>query len=178
MSATSIHRPHISVGAHPSVEKIARHATYAATIAGVYLSTGFLYYYAAKEKLTGSGAGTMPAGLKKEFSGSFFASVPGDNASWIMLGILEAVVVILLAVSLARGEFLTTHAKPFLLAGIGTSMFTCAVMALANNMVGDHATALEVTTYFGISALILFLIRQMPPYRSLDWLAGKADTDK
>jgi hypothetical protein len=175
MSVTSVHRPHISVGTHPTVGQVARHATYATTLAGVYTSVGFLFYYAAKEKLLGAGAGTMPAPLRKEFTGSFFASVPGDNASWILLGIIEAAVVVLLALSLLRGEFLATREKPFLLAGIGTSMLALAVMALANNMVGDHATALEVSTYFGVSTLILFLIRQMPPYRSMDWLAGKSE---
>jgi len=47
-----------------------------------------------------------PPDCKKLFAGSFFASVPGDNAAWVLLGLLEASVVVLLAVSLLRGEFL------------------------------------------------------------------------
>lgn len=47
---------------------------------------------------------TMPAGLQKAFHGSFFASLPGDNAAWVLLGLVEALVVVLLAVSLLRGS--------------------------------------------------------------------------
>ena len=171
MSVTSIHRPHLTIGARPAAGQIARTVTYATTLAGVYLTVGFMFYYAAKEKLIDN-SGTMPAGLRKEFAGSFFASVPGDNASWILLGILEAVVVVLLAVSLARGEFLAVRTKPFLFAGVGTSILAYGVMALANDMVGDHATALQVATYLGITGVVMFLLRQMPPYRSMGWLAG------
>ena len=64
---------------------------------------GFLFYYAAKEKLF-TDSGTMPAPLQKLFAGSFFASVPGDNAAWVLLGLLEAAVVVLLGGELGAGR--------------------------------------------------------------------------
>lgn len=174
MSVISLRRPHINLASRARWSELAKLVTYATTVVGIYLSVGFLYYYAAKEKLIGD-SGTMPAGLRKEFAGSLFASVPGDNASWALLGALEAAVVILLGLSLVRGEFLTSHRKPLLLAGLGVSMLTLGVMGVANNMIGNIATAMEVFTYFGLTAVLMLLVRQMPPYRSPGWLSGAAE---
>ena len=70
MSALTPRHPHVRTQAL-DLAHAKRYWTYATTLAGVYLSVGFLFYYAAKEKLLGSGAGTMPAPLHKEFAGSF-----------------------------------------------------------------------------------------------------------
>ena len=81
---------------HPTLAETTKTVTYGATLTGIYLSVGFLFYYASYEKLI-TDSGTMPAALQKLFAGSFFASVPGDNAAWVLLGLLEAMVVVLLA---------------------------------------------------------------------------------
>lgn len=60
----------------------------------------------------------MPVGLQKAFAGSFFASVPGDSAAWVLLGLVELSAVVLVSVSLVRGEFLPQRRKPILLAGL------------------------------------------------------------
>lgn len=174
MSATSLHRPHVTSIARPTVHQLATWFTYAVTLAGIYLSVGFLYYYAAKEKLIDN-SGTMPTGLKHSFAGSVFASFPGDNASWVLLGAVEAIVVILLAISLVRGEFLTNRRKPFLLAGLGTAILALGLMGLANNMIGNISTTAEEFTYAGMTAVFILLVRQMPPYRKVGWLSGTVD---
>jgi hypothetical protein len=168
-------------GAHTSLEsrspllgQIARAATYTTTLAGIYLSVGFLFYFAAKEKLF-TDNGTMPAPLAKLFTGSFFASVPGDNAAWLLLGLLEASVVVLLAVSLLSGEFLPQRRKPILLAGLGVSLLAFGVMGVANDMIANNATVIELFTYFGLTVVVMFLVRQMSPYRPMSWLAGGAE---
>lgn len=173
MSATTIEgRPHTAT--RPALAEITKFVTYGATLAGVYLSVGFLFYYAAHEKLF-TDSGTMPAPLQKLFAGSFFASVPGDNAAWLLLGLLEASVVVLLAVSLLRGEFLPQRRKPVLLAGLGVSLLAFGVMGLANDMIGNNATVIELFTYFGVTVAVMFLVRQMSPYRPMSWLAGGAE---
>jgi hypothetical protein len=170
MSVTSsLHRPQIHTIARPTVASVTKLVTYSATLAGVYLSVGFLFYYAAKDKLT---AGAMPAGLQKVFAGSLFASVPGDNAAWILLGLIEASIVVILAISLARGEFLPTHRKPILLSGLSVAMFATGLMGFANDMTGNDAGAAELFTYFGLIAVVLLLVRQLAPYRPLGWLSG------
>ena len=169
MSTTSLHRPDTSTLARPTIAGATKLVTYAATLASVYLSVGFLFYFAAKEKLT---AGVMPAGLKTEFAGSLFASIPGDNAAWILLGLIEASIVVLLAVSLVRGEFLATRRKPFLLTGLSVAMFATGLMGFTNDMVGSTSGAAELFTYFGLIAVVSMVVRQMAPYRPMGWLSG------
>jgi hypothetical protein len=159
------------------MSEITKFVTYGAALGGIYLSVGFLFYFAMKEKLFTDG-GTMPAPLQKLFAGSFFASVPGDNAAWVLLGLLEALVVVLLAVSLLRGEFLPQRRKPILLAGLSVSLLAFGVMGLANDMIGNNATVIELFTYFGVTIVAMFLIRQMSPYRPMSWLAGQNPSDK
>jgi hypothetical protein len=173
MSATSIKtRPQAAT--RPALADITKLATYGTTLAGIYLSVGFLFYYAAHEKLI-TNSGTMPAPLQKLFAGSFFASVPGDNAAWVLLGLLEASIVVLLIVSLARGEFLPQRRKPVLLSGLSVALLAFGVMGLANDMIGNNATVIELFTYFGVTAVVMMLVRQMSPYRPMSWLAGGED---
>jgi hypothetical protein len=169
-------KAHSRAGIHLGVGDITKVATYAATLAGIYLSVGFLFYYAAYEKLI-TNSGTMPAALVGLFKGSFFASVPGDNAAWFLLGLLEASIVVLLALSLLSGEFLPQRRKPILLAGLGVSLLAFGVMGLANNMIGNTPTVIELFTYFGVTIVVMVLVRQMSPYRPMSWLAGGADEE-
>jgi hypothetical protein len=165
------HKRELSV---PALADVTKWVTYSASLAGIYLSVGFLFYFAMKEKLF-TDSGTMPAPLAKAFDGSFFASVPGNNASWFLLGLLEASIVVLLAISLLRGEFLPQRRKPVLLAGMSVSLFAFGFMAIAENMIGGTSTVIELFTYFGVTIAAMFLIRQMPPYRPMSWLAGGVD---
>jgi len=112
----------------PALSEITKVVTYSAALAGIYLSVGFLFYFAMKEKLF-TDSGTMPAPLQKLFAGSFFASVPGDNAAWVLLGLLEAAVVVLLLVSLLRGGNNATVIELFTYFGV-----TIAAMFLIRQM--------------------------------------------
>jgi hypothetical protein len=163
-------------GLHLGVADITKVTTYAASLTGIYLSVGFLFYYASYEKLI-TDNGSMPAALQKLFAGSFFASVPGNNAAWFLLGLLEASIVALLALSLLRGEFLPQRRKPILLAGLSVALLAFGVMGLANNMIGNTPTVIELFTYFGVTIIAMVLVRQMSPYRPMSWLAGGADED-
>jgi hypothetical protein len=70
---------------------------------------------------------------------------------------------------------LTTHRKPWLMGGLGVSTLALGVMGLANDMVGDNATSAEAFTYLGLTAVLLVLVRQLPPHRSIDWLSGTGE---
>ena len=156
----------------PALAELTKFTTYGATLAGIYLSVGFLFYYAAHEKLITDG-GTMPAGLATTFHGSVFASVPGDNPAWVLLGLIEGSVVVLLAVSLLRGEFLPQRRKPILLTGLSVSILAYGVMIIANSMIANNPTVIELFTYLGVTAIVMVVIRQMSPYRPMSWLAGE-----
>jgi hypothetical protein len=42
-------------------------------------------------------------------------------------------------------------------------------------MIGNTPTVIELFTYFGVTAIVMFFVRQMSPYRPLGYLAGTAD---
>ncbi len=139
--------------------------------AGIYFTFGLLFYYSAKEKLFDS-SGTMPAGLAKGFQSTFVASFPGTNTSWVLVGVLEAVVFLAIAASVLTGEFLPTRRKPILLSGLGMAMFTFAMIAWGENITAQFATVSELFQYLIGTAVVIVLILLMPPYRKAHWLSG------
>jgi hypothetical protein len=160
--------------ARPIVAQITRLATYSTILAGIYLAVGSVFYYSSRSKLI-TDSGNMPAGLVKAFHGSFFASVPGDNAAWVLLGLVEAAIFLLLAISVLSGEFLPQRRKPILLAGLGLSILAYGFMVVGNAMTGNTALELTLFTYIGVTVAAMFVVRQLAPYRPMSWLAGEAD---
>ena len=76
-------------------------AAYWATLLGVYLMVGGLMFYSGKEKLFDDD-GHPPAGVVQQFQGTFISHFPGTHAAWIILGVLEFGVFVLLVASLIR----------------------------------------------------------------------------
>lgn len=149
----------------------ADHASYWLVIASLYVTFGFLWYYAAKEKLFDQD-GTMPPPLKKQFGGSFLDSVPGLDAAWVILGIAEAVVFLAVVASLVTGEFLPARRKPILICSLALSMVTFAGMLFANAMSGNFATVFELFVYLAGAAVLIVLVLLLPPYRPRQWLSA------
>ena len=54
-------------------------------------------------------------------------------------------------------------------------MLAYGVMIVANAMTGNNPTVIELFTYLGVTAVVTFVVRQMPPYRPMSWLAGEAE---
>ncbi|HEY1689526.1 MAG TPA: hypothetical protein VGF95_11765 [Solirubrobacteraceae bacterium] len=146
-------------------------ASYWLINAGIYLTFGLLFYYAAKEKLIDD-SGTMPAGLAKAYQGTFVASFPGTNTSWLLVGLLEALVFVMIAGSVLTGEFLPTRRKPILLSGLGLAMLTFAIIAWGENITGEFTTVAELFQYLTGTAVLIVLVLLMPPYRRTQWLSG------
>jgi hypothetical protein len=144
---------------------------YALILAGIYLLVGVLFFYAGKSKIIdGHGA---PPPIAKQFSGTFLDTIPGIDAAWTILGILEAAIFILLLVSLIRLEFMPTKRKPFLLAGLALSLFTFSILALGQNVVGENTGVAELFLYAGATGVLMGLILLMPPYRRINWISGR-----
>jgi hypothetical protein len=139
-------------------------APYWLFVAAVYAAYGFLWYFAAKEKLI-DGSGTMPAGLAKAFHGTFLASFPGVNASWVLLGVLEALAFVLFVVSLATGEFLPQRRKPILAVALGVSIATFAAMTFAENTIADHASVASLFTYMTGTVVVMAAVVALTPTR-------------
>ena len=56
--------------------------------------------------------GNAPPGIKEQFKETFIRHVPGTDAAWVILGILEFGVFLLLVASLVLLEFLPHRDKP------------------------------------------------------------------
>lgn len=154
-----------------TITHVADRASYWLISAGIYLTYGLLFFFSAKEKLIDN-SGTMPAGLAKSFNGTFVASFPGLNTSWVLIGLLEALVFVVIAASVLTGEFLPTRRKPILLSGLALSMFTFAMIAWGENLTGEFATTAELFQYLVGTAVLVVLVLLMPPYRKTQWLSG------
>jgi hypothetical protein len=148
---------------------------YGLILAGVYLLVGVLFFYGGKEKiLDGIGA---PPGIEKQFAGTFLDTIPGIDAAWTILGILELAIFILTIVSLVTLEFLPDRKKPFLLSGLALSIFTFSILAIGQNVTGEHEGVEGLFLYAGATGVLLFLVLHMPPYGRPNWISGRAGGD-
>ena len=146
-------------------------AAYWATLAGVYLMVGGLMFYSGKEKLFDDD-GNAPASIKQQFAGTFLDTFPGTDAAWVILGILEFGVFLLLLASLMFLEFLPHREKLFLQLGLAVAMFTFACLAFGQTATKQFAGTASLYTYFGSTVVILILVSLMPPNRPDRWLGG------
>jgi hypothetical protein len=144
---------------------------YWATLAGVYVMVGGLMLYSGKGKLFDDD-GNAPQGIKDQFSGTFIDTFPGADAAWIILGILEFGVALLLLASLFRLEFLPHRDKSILQVGLAVAMLTFGLMAFGQTVTNQFEGTASLYTYFGSTAVILILVSMMPPNRSDRWLGG------
>ncbi len=147
--------------------------TYGLTLAGTYLLVGVLFFYGGKEKIfDGLGA---PDGIVKQFSGTFLETIPGVDAAWTILGILELAIFVLMVVSLITLEFTPSRKKPFMLSGLALSIFTFSVLAVGQNVTGEHEGVASLFLYAGATGVLMFLVLRMPPYRSTHWSSGDGE---
>ena len=103
-------------------------------------------FYSGKEKLFDDD-GNAPAGIKQQFAGTFVDTFPGTDAAWVILGILEFGVFLLLVASLLRLEFLPHREKWFLQVGLAVALLTFACLAFgqtATKQFAGTASALHV----------------------------------
>jgi len=146
-------------------------AIYAFALAGIYFLVGVLFFYAGKEKIF-DGIGAPPP-IEKQFSGTFLDTIPGVDAAWTILGILELAIFVLTVVSLATLEFMPNRRKPFLLTGLALAIFTFSVLAIGQNVVGENTGVAELFLYAGATGVLIALVLAMPPYRAANWISGR-----
>jgi hypothetical protein len=143
---------------------------YVLALTGIYLLVGVLFFYAGKEKLF-DGLGAPPP-IEKQFAGTFLNTIPGIDAAWTILGILEFAIFVLTVASLATLEFLPTRRKPILTCALALAIFTFSVLAIGQNVVGENSGVAELFLYAGATAVLLGLVLVMPPRRPGNWISG------
>ena len=141
------------------------------TLAGVYVMVGGLMFYSGKGKLFDDD-GNAPQGIKEQFQGTFLDTFPGTDAAWVILGILEFAVFLLLVVSVVRLEFLPHREKSFLQVGLSVALLAYAFMAFGQTATGQHEGTASLYTYFASTVIILILVSLLPPNRPDRWLGG------
>jgi hypothetical protein len=132
---------------------------------------GGLMFYSGKEKLFDDD-GNAPESIKQQFAGTFLDTFPGTDAAWVILGILEFGVFILLVASLVRLEFLPHRDKSLLQVGLAVSLLTFASLAFGQTATHQFAGTASLYTYFGSTVVILILVSMLPPNRPDRWLGG------
>jgi hypothetical protein len=143
---------------------------YALVLAGIYLLVGVLFFYAGKEKIIdGHGA---PPPIEKQFAGTFIDTIPGIDAAWTILGILESLIFILIVVSLVRLEFLPNRRKTFLICSLALAVFTFSILAIGENVTGENGGVAELYLYAAGTGVLLALVLLMPPRRAANWISS------
>ncbi|MBJ7328304.1 MAG: hypothetical protein JHC95_00315 [Solirubrobacteraceae bacterium] len=156
----------------PSEHTLFDDVAYWLTLLSVYFLVGVLFFYSGKEKLF-DGDAKAPAGIEKQFDGTFVATFPGVDALWAILAVLEFAVFVILLVSLLTGEFLPHKRKNLLLTGLGLALLTYACLSFGQTSTGNNEGTASIYTYFGSTAVIFLLVLTLPPNRPRNWLSGK-----
>ncbi len=142
---------------------------YALVLAGVYLLVGVLFFYAGKEKIIdGHGA---PPPIEKQFAGTFIDTIPGIDAAWTILGILESLIFVLVVVSLVRLEFMPDRRKTFLTCALALAVFTFSILAIGENVTGENSGVAQLFLYAGATGVLLGLVLLLPPRRPGNWIS-------
>src|SRR4029453_10160530 len=116
--------PHALIGQGTVFDGIA----YWVTLLGVYLMVGGLMFYSGKEKLFDDD-GNAPSYVKDQFKGTFIDTFPGPDPAWVIIGLFEFGVFVLLLASLVRLEFLPHRDKSILQVGLATALLTFVFLA-------------------------------------------------
>lgn len=140
-------------------------------VAGIYLMVGGLMFYSGWDKLF-DGDTDAPAWIEEQFESSFLATFPGTDTAWFVLGLLEFGVFVLLVASLVRLEFLPHREKSILQVGLALALLTFACMAFGQTATGQFEGTASLYSYFASTAIILLVVRLLPPNRPDRWLAG------
>lgn len=136
--------------------------TYWLSMVAIYLIQGGLWYYAAQEKII-AGNLDVPAGIEQGFAGSFIASFPGIGVAWAAISIAEAFIVIALAASLIRGEFLPSRPKPILLGTLAGSLVVLGAMLFGQSMIAAHESVASLFSYAAGTIIMMAAIVYLAP---------------
>jgi hypothetical protein len=147
-------------------------AAYWLIIGGVYFLVGVLFLYSGKSKLFDDN-GHAPEPLKKQFEGTFIETLPGVDAAWVMIGILEFGVFLVMLLSILRGEFLPRKSKSLLLVARALALLTFACLSFGQTTTGNNEGTASLYTYFASTAVIILLVLKLPPNGPLSRLGAR-----
>lgn len=175
MANTSAQIPvHVTQSVHSrgfTLTRVLDMASYWMVMAGVYLSVGTVFFLGGTEKLFAAGGIHAPAGIVEQFAGTWMASFPmgGMDFFWGVLGVFELAVFLMLVASLLVGEFLPSHRKSFLEAGLALAIVTFAFLGYGQNLTSNFAGVATQWSYLAGAGVLMILVGMLPPNRHRAW---------
>jgi len=172
---TSAHVPvHVTPSTHSraiTLTRVLDMASYWMVMAGVYLSVGTVFFLGGTEKLFSAGGIHAPDAIAEQFAGTWMASFPGGGVDffWGVLGVFEFAVFLTLVASLLVGEFLPSHRKSFLEAGLALAIVTFAFLGYGQNLTSNFAGVATQWGYLAGAGVLMILVGMLPPNRHRAW---------
>ena len=142
---------------------------YLFALVGLYVMTGGLFFYGFWEK-TIEGDLKIPPPLEEQFDKTFIGTIPGSEAAWAIIAILEGLVFLLIAASLVTMEFRPSKRKPFLLTSLAMALLVFGLLAFGQNASAQHESVASLYGYFGTTVILIIFVRTLPPYGGNRWL--------
>jgi hypothetical protein len=142
---------------------------YLFAMVGLYVMVGGLFFYGFWEKAI-DGDFDVPPPLEKQFDTTFIGTVPGSEAAWVIVIVLEAFVFLAVLASLVTMEFRPSSRKPFLLTGLSLALLVFGVLAFGQTATAQHESVATLYGYFGSTIILMLFVRMLPPYTSNRWL--------
>ena len=143
---------------------------YLFALVGLYVTTGALFFYGFWHKAV-DGDFKIPPPLEEQFNRTFIGTIPGAQASWAIIIILEGLVFLLLVASVATMEFRPSRRKPFLLTSLAMALLVFGLLSFGQNATSQNESVASLYGYFGSTIIIIIFVRTLPPYTSNRWLA-------
>jgi FtsH-binding integral membrane protein len=143
---------------------------YLFALVGLYTTTGALFFYGFWHKAI-DGDFKVPPPLEEQFNRTFIGTIPGAQASWVIIIILEGLVFLLLAASVVTTEFRPSRRKPFLLTALAMALLVFGLLSFGQNATAQNESVASLYGYFGTTIIIMIFVRTLPPYTSNRWLA-------
>jgi hypothetical protein len=142
---------------------------YLFTMVGLYVMTIGLFFYGFWEKGIEGDFKISPE-LEKQFDATFIGTIPGAEASWVIITILEGLIFLVLAASVLTMEFRPSHRKPLLLTGLALALLVFGLLSFGQNATSQHESVASLYGYFGSTVILMVFVRLLPPYSSNRWL--------
>ncbi|WP_028062534.1 hypothetical protein [Solirubrobacter soli] len=163
MSTQSSYDPTVEAGPFGKI-------AYLFALLGVYVVSSGLWFYGFWSKAI-DGDFKIPDALRKQFDATFLGTIPGAQASWVIITILEGIVFLTLIASVVTTEFRPSRRKPLLLTALALALLVFALLSFGQNATAQHESVASLYGYFGSTLIIMMFVRTLPPYSSNRWLA-------
>lgn len=143
---------------------------YLFALVGLYVMIGGLFFYGFWSKAI-DGDFDIPPPLKEQFDKTIIGTIPGAEASWVIITLLEGLVFLLLVASIVTAEFRPAKRKPFLLTTLALALLVFGLLSFGQNATEQHESVASLYGYFGATVILMIFVRTLPPYTSNRWLA-------